>query len=176
MPTAAHSPIIRTRAEVTNSYGHTFAVEERADGTWRAYHDGTLYSVAGDREHLEEMIRTKIDPDTPPAARTTDPGTSHAAAASATTGRAKCRAQVLECFRDAYDGLTLAELVHRHNARADVGRFAPFSDSGIRTRAAELADDKVLVDTGVRRRMASGRYGIVWGLSTAAASELLRAQ
>jgi hypothetical protein len=43
-------------------------------------------------------------------------------------------------------------------------RTAPrASESGIRSRRAELVDRGLVVDTGRRIRLESGRYAIVWG-------------
>jgi hypothetical protein len=39
------------------------------------------------------------------------------------------------------------------------------SDSGIRSRRSELAATGLVIDTGDRKKMASGRMSIVWGVA-----------
>lgn len=102
-----------------------------------------------------------------PRARHTDPETSHAAASSAKAKAAQCRSQVVRVFQDLPEGLTLADVVHRHRvkARALTG-WIDFSDSGVRTRVSELVRSGEVVDSGLRRLTSSGRKAIVWKLRT----------
>lgn len=52
------------------------------------------------------------------------------------------------------------ELVEAYNAFKRAPRA---SESGIRSRRAELVDRGLVVDTGRRVRLESGRFAIVWG-------------
>jgi len=89
-------------------------------------------------------------------ARTTDPETSHDAAASIRSERIRAsQVAVLDTFRQ-HGPLTQEELVTRY-ARAPMQ-----SDSGLRTRASELVALGKLVDTGKRRKLKSGRKAIIW--------------
>ena len=92
-------------------------------------------------------------------ARTTDPATSHQAAASVASLHNTQRAvyQLL-----ALDGpATDEELLYLWHDRM----AAPISPSGLRTRRSELVDMGYVKDTGCRRRLESGRNAIVWGLA-----------
>jgi len=89
-------------------------------------------------------------------ARNTDPSTSHEAAASVDQVT-KTQEYILKVLR---------------RPRADVELVAAYrnmktapraSESGIRSRRAELVDRGLVVDTGKRVRLESGRYAIVWG-------------
>lgn len=89
-------------------------------------------------------------------ARITDPETSHAAASSVTNVR-----QVQRFILAALSGGSMTdEQVARWFDAMDI----TVSDSGLRTRRAELVRMGLVVDTGQRERLASGRRGIVWGL------------
>lgn len=93
----------------------------------------------------------------PAAARSTDPDTSRAAAASVTGIRATQQA-VLELFRVA--PMTDPEMIAKARALG-----LPQSESGLRTRRSELVNQGLLADTRDRRRTPSGRQSIVWGLA-----------
>lgn len=103
-----------------------------------------------------------------PLARRTDPGTSHAAAASATRKAEQCREHVRTILDRHPEGLTLADLVELHAAAVRVHAWPAYSPSGIRSRCAELVDSGEVVDTGRRTKMPSGRRAIVWALAPAA--------
>jgi hypothetical protein len=93
-------------------------------------------------------------------ARTTDPETSHAAAASV-RGLNRSRGlvyAVLEALGDATDEELYDEIVARHG----IGRI---SVSGARTRRKELVELGLVVDSRVRRPMRSGRSAVVWALA-----------
>ena len=81
-------------------------------------------------------------------ARNTDPITSHLAAKSVNVLKALRRAR------------TDVELVEAYNNLKTAPRA---SDSGIRSRRAELVRRGMVIDTGKRVRLDSGRYAIVWG-------------
>lgn len=105
-------------------------------------------------------------PEPLPKARSTDPTTSHLAAASV-QHLPESRQAVLRVFTDAArehdvramtdEELVLAYTHHEYQPRQ--------SESGIRTRRRELADAGYLVDTGQRGRTTSGRSSIMWGLA-----------
>jgi len=93
-------------------------------------------------------------------ARNTDPVTSHLAA-EAVDNITKTQEYILKCLR---------------RPRADVELVAAYrnmrtapraSESGIRSRRAELVDRGLVVDTGRRIRLESGRFAIVWGRANA---------
>lgn len=89
-------------------------------------------------------------------ARNTDPITSHLAAGSVKDVTAT-QEYVLKALRRAR---TDVELVEAYNNLKTAPRA---SDSGIRSRRAELVRRGMVIDTGKRVRLDSGRYAIVWG-------------
>lgn len=90
-----------------------------------------------------------------PAARTTDPQTSHDAAASVKKLSETHRA-ILQELQTAQTDVDLVRAIQlRHG-------FALASESGIRSRRAELVRDGYVEDTGKRERLESGRMAIVW--------------
>jgi hypothetical protein len=89
-------------------------------------------------------------------ARNTDPKTSHDAAASVDQ-ITKTQEYVLKCLRRPRHDV---ELVAAYNNLRTAPRA---SESGIRSRRAELVDRGLVIDTGRRVRLESGRYAIVWG-------------
>jgi hypothetical protein len=107
-----------------------------------------------------------MEPSPVTLARTTDPATSHAAAADASTRAVTVRARVHALFQaapDARDGLThdqLIALYRKYQARLG---WPPASDSGIRTRCRELVRDGLVEevrDAGGQSRF--GRAALVW--------------
>lgn len=93
-------------------------------------------------------------------ARGTDPSTSHDAADSVGPLRPRQEA-VLKLLRER--PMIDQELVRIYEAR----RIYPLqSVSGIRTRRCELVDRGDVIDTGQRRKTASGRNSIVWGTAS----------
>lgn len=104
-------------------------------------------------------------------ARHTDPGTSHAAAASVKALTEKQRA-VLDLFRR-YGPMIDETLIARYSALRQLAEGAPpeQSESGIRTRRSELVTRGDLMDTGIKARMTTGRMAIVWGLTLQAEVE-----
>ena len=94
-------------------------------------------------------------------ARTSDPETSRLAAQSVTRLTEKQTA-VLRLMRVARHGMTDHGLVALYTAQAGEGRCPRQSESGIRTRRAELVARGRVVDTGTRVRLASGRSAVVW--------------
>jgi len=90
-----------------------------------------------------------------PLARTSDPDTSHAAARSV-KARTERQEAILAAL-DALGGTGTDEDI------ADVYDGPQQSDSGMRTRRAELVSKGLVVDTGQRARIRSGNRAIVWG-------------
>lgn len=96
-------------------------------------------------------------------ARRTDPGTSHAAAASVTPRIRESQDLVLRALRrlgPATDETLVA--YYADAARRFPGRIRQQSPSGIRTRRRELTDAELVFDTGRRTVLKSGRKAIVW--------------
>ena len=90
-------------------------------------------------------------------ARTDDPETSHQAAASISPQKMReSHEAVLALFHER-GPMTDAALVECY----DGPRQSP---SGLRTRRRELADVGLIVDTGERVKLESGRRAIVWGV------------
>lgn len=91
-----------------------------------------------------------------PKARNTDPQTSHEAAESVKNINATQQAILNALVRPRTD-VELVEVYRKikSNPRA--------SESGIRSRRAELVAAGLVVDTGSRIKLPSGRRAIVWG-------------
>lgn len=96
-------------------------------------------------------------------ARTTDPHTSHQAAATV-TDITRLQANVLALFHHQGD-MTDAELIDLYRQMADGGDYPPASESGIRTRRSELVALRRLTDTGRRALTPANRRCIVFGLT-----------
>lgn len=91
-----------------------------------------------------------------PKARGSDPVTSFEAAESVDRVT-ETQEYVLKALRRPRVDV---ELVEAYNAFKRAPRA---SESGIRSRRAELVDRGLVVDTGRRVRLESGRFAIVWG-------------
>lgn len=93
-------------------------------------------------------------------ARRTDPDTSHAAAASIENLNAR-QAAVLACFRHsaACVGLTDDDLRRLYDSLL-IGPKQ--TDSSLRTRRSELVRSGLVIDSGRRRQLPTGRTAIVW--------------
>jgi len=89
-------------------------------------------------------------------ARVSDPVTSHDAAESVDRVT-ETQEYVLKALRRPRIDV---ELVEAYRAFKRAPRA---SESGIRSRRAELVDRGLVVDTGRRVRLESGRFAIVWG-------------
>lgn len=88
-------------------------------------------------------------------ARTTDPLTSHEAAASVQNEQT-IRHWVLKLLDRPRTDVELVEVYGKM-------KYAPrASDSGIRSRRAELVADGLVKATGARVKLPSGRYANVW--------------
>lgn len=93
-------------------------------------------------------------------ARITDPETSHDAAASIPEVRITLTRQRVLALLHREGPMSDADLWH---AFASTHGERAASPSGLRTRRAELAAAGLVVDTGQRRQLPSGRYAVVWG-------------
>lgn len=87
-----------------------------------------------------------------PAARESDPDTSHDAAARAALTANRGRKMALEVLRQNVGGLTDHELSELTGWRLN----------SMNKRRGELRDAGLVVDTGRRRRTPSGSTAIVW--------------
>lgn len=96
-----------------------------------------------------------------PRARVTDPSTSHSAAASVLNVTETQYAILLLLDETALTDAELVEAYHQAWFR-DPELFPRASDSGIRSRRAELVALGLVRDTGQRRLTPSGRRAIVW--------------
>ena len=96
----------------------------------------------------------------PPRARVSDPSTSHDAARSALPGQFSAQVGVLHVLRT-NGPMTDAALVDVYRRYARAGIVRPQSESGIRSRRAELvANGQVLAHSRVR--LPSGRHATRW--------------
>jgi hypothetical protein len=108
-------------------------------------------------------------PELPPArahARRGDPATSRAAAVSLGDLRGSQRA-VLSVLRR-YGPADFATLISRYagEGERDPETYPLQSESGIRTRVSELVALGLVVDTGRRVRLDTGRQAVVWAAVT----------
>ena len=94
-----------------------------------------------------------------PLARLSDPDSSHAAARSVTGLRDKQRA-VLDALV-ACGGLATDEQIAVRYVRDG---YPPQSDSGLRTRRAELVRAGLVKDSGVRAKLRTGRKAVLWAV------------
>lgn len=92
-------------------------------------------------------------------ARKTDPETSHEAATSVRDVRRSYQYVIRALRRPAHDVV----LIERYRKFATAPRA---TDSGIRTRRKELVRLGMIVDTGRKVKLDSGRQSIVWALNT----------
>jgi hypothetical protein len=96
--------------------------------------------------------------------RTTDPGTSREAA-SYVRGLTEKQQAVLHLLRRHRRGLSDQSIIALYGSargRAPFGIIPRQSESGIRTRRAELVARGLVRDTGRRTTTPSGRKAIVW--------------
>lgn len=95
-----------------------------------------------------------------PAARHTDPETSHAAAESVRniTATHERILEILERFGEGTD----EDIAAYYQDLAELFDWPPVSPSGLRSRRAELVFWGRVVDTGRRGKTRSGRASIIW--------------
>lgn len=114
---------------------------------------------------MEQLTLTDLLAETAqPHARRSDPATSHAAAASISRRtQVTCQQAVLAC-------LTMLRCSDDVNLCVTYERIAGHhgwpvqSQSGIRTRRSELVAAGLVVDTGRKVTLASGRQAVVWAV------------
>lgn len=94
-------------------------------------------------------------------ARATDPTTSHDAARSVKSIRPRQRAVLAVLAERPMTDVELVE-VYGYRHRADADRYPRQSESGLRTRRAELVTLGYVEDSTTTRRLESGRRAIVW--------------
>jgi hypothetical protein len=99
-----------------------------------------------------------------PHARTTDPVTSHEAAASV-SNLTKTQQTILDLFQRVDKRMTDNELIRWYWWAVSNLQAPNASDSGIRSRRAELTRAGKLRDSGSRHKLPSGRNAIVWELA-----------
>lgn len=92
-------------------------------------------------------------------ARATDPQTSHDAG-DAVKDMTETQAYIIRVLEKKPRNDSQLIAAYRNFKRAPMA-----SDSGIRSRRAELVKSGLVSDTGARVVLASGRRSIVWGLS-----------
>lgn len=99
-------------------------------------------------------------------ARATDPQTSHDAARSVRKETLhRGRLAVLRVL--APERMTHETLLERYEARSfiDPEHFPPQSQSGLRTRCAELVDKGYVKDSGMKERLRSRRWAVRWEIT-----------
>lgn len=96
-------------------------------------------------------------------ARVTDPETSHRAASSVNLTRGQ--KIVLELFQ-IRNHMTDSELIDFNRREAMCDQSRRLSESGARSRRAELTAGGLIVDSGIRKLTENGRQSIVWKLVT----------
>jgi hypothetical protein len=92
-----------------------------------------------------------------PKARKTDPQTSHDAADSVKRVT-DTQLYILQALRRPRTDIQLVE------AYSKIGKAPRASESGIRSRRAELVRKGLVMDSGVKQVLPSGRNAIVWAL------------
>jgi hypothetical protein len=98
-------------------------------------------------------------------ARSTDPATSHQAAASVNTDSHN-HGRILGLLKTFRDGLTDEQLRDEWAIAANrVMGWPPISDSGLRSRRSELVRAGKVVDSGEKGRTAAGRACTIWKLA-----------
>lgn len=110
-----------------------------------------------------EIVGTQVTP----VARTSDPVTSHAAAASIPSDRIRKRQRAVLLILKAAGPSTDEQIALRYALveTSEAGHFPPQSPSGLRTRRSELHRAGYVKDAGEKRKLKSGRLGIVWEAS-----------
>jgi hypothetical protein len=97
------------------------------------------------------------------AARNGDPQTSHEAARSV-KNTAAVRAAILRLLEEV-GPCTDEDIAYYYDTQSGGMGWPMASPSGLRTRRSELVEDGQVVDSGERRRLASGRNATVWALA-----------
>lgn len=98
-------------------------------------------------------------------ARRTDPDTSHAAAASISSDKIRLSQEAVRTVVRLIEPCCDLEIADYYRRMASARKWPPQSDSGLRTRRSELVEKGIVVDSGKRRRLPSGRQSILWRLA-----------
>lgn len=100
-----------------------------------------------------------------PSTRSTDPETSHEAAASV-TNIGDTHRRILGLLMEKPD--THHGLRERYERERGLFHLWPYvSDSGLRTRTRELVDRGYVIDSGQRVKLPSRRNAVVWAITDA---------
>jgi hypothetical protein len=113
-----------------------------------------LFSSMIDRDGEEPEFKVKEH------VRTTDPDTSRAAAESVAGSVTLVQKRVVEIHSEHPEGMTDEELTDAY-----IGLYGPAGQSSVRSRRHDLAVKGRFIETTLRRKLRSGRSGIVWQLS-----------
>lgn len=97
-------------------------------------------------------------------ARTTDPDTSLAAALA--VDATEMQQRVYAIHQEHPEGLTDEELLLHYGRRYTLAGRSQESHMSPRKRRSDLATARILVDSGLRRPLVSGRNGVVWRIAT----------
>jgi hypothetical protein len=100
-----------------------------------------------------------------PKARTSDPDTSHLAAASITEHQVTAVQQSIIDVLHHYGAATDEQIAERHTQLRVAAGWSRVSPSGLRSRRAELVAAGIVIDTGRRGITSAGRATIIWGLA-----------
>lgn len=138
-------------------------VERRPGHLWVSTRERPLDSepVPAAAAGSESSGLRAVPPDTA-RARSTDPATSSAAAASVTDLTGKQRAVLSVFYR--HGGMHDEDLLLAYDVTPNVPRQ---TDSGLRTRRRELVDGGLLEDSGRKAKTEAGRPSIVWQITDA---------
>lgn len=93
-----------------------------------------------------------------PYTRNSDPLTSHWAEQSV-TNLTETKLVILTLLDT---GMTDEQLIKAYNNCVDLGIASKASESGIRSRRAELVKQGAVIDTGMLGETGSGRRSIIW--------------
>jgi hypothetical protein len=85
-----------------------------------------------------ERLRAALERALRPKARSTDPETSHEAAYRASLNMTRNREAVMTTLAEIGRPCTDARMIARYRSREDIGHVPKQSESGLRTRRAEL--------------------------------------
>lgn len=108
------------------------------------------------------VCRTQKAGEAVPRARTTDPGTSHAAAASVDREAMRATQRALLSLFEEKGPMTDEQAAAEYESVYANRGWPQQSPSGLRTRRNELVSSEALRDTGEKRALSTGRKAIVW--------------
>lgn len=100
-----------------------------------------------------------------PVARTSDPETSHAAAASITPATLRASHEAIIELMTLIGYGTDEYICNQYELLRNMHAWPRQSQSGIRTRRHELTNAGIIIDSGQRAPTISGRLAIVWEIA-----------